>query len=444
MTALLFYDAVGGSDTAPSDRATNGSGSSASGTGAASTITLGATVDLTSTIPVADDGTDYIWCSTTAGERHLFRITSFTGGAATCTAVVVAEAIGATTFSGANWHINGSRQTFLSDATNRDWEDWMDGWSIEFEAGTYTTNSTFNPGASITWTHAMEPIYMLAAPGAVSRPVITQSANSNMLKASASVVLHVAGLKFDTTHTGTSPKIDVDSGSITLVDCVVDASFGSATEAIECWGGNRSLTLTRCYVTGGTTYVVKNLSAQVCLIDSCVIDGQGSYGTTAGVSLQARRSVIRGSVVGDCDGDGISVDNQYGVASPQVLNNTIVDNTGDGIVVVTSSPPGATAHYHGRVENNIIAFNGLYGVRTPISLSDNNLRYVLFINNATYSNTSGAYIGQITAANSIGAVTLTADPFTNRAANDYTLNNTAGGGADCRAAAYPAALPDGT
>lgn len=43
----------------------------------------------------------------------------------------------------------------------------------------------------------------------------------------------------------------------------------------------------------------------------------------------------------------------------------------------------------------------------------------------------------ITAKNKIGFVTLTGDPFANAAGNDFSLNNTAGAGAACRAAGIP-------
>jgi hypothetical protein len=38
-------------------------------------------------------------------------------------------------------------------------------------------------------------------------------------------------------------------------------------------------------------------------------------------------------------------------------------------------------------------------------------------------------------------VTLTGNPYTNSAGGDFTLNNTAGAGAACRAAGTPGALP---
>jgi len=61
-------------------------------------------------------------------------------------------------------------------------------------------------------------------------------------------------------------------------------------------------------------------------------------------------------------------------------------------------------------------------------------------NNAFGANASGS-VGWVA---SPGDVTLTADPFTNSAAGDYSLNGTAGGGAACKGAGAPGAFAGGT
>lgn len=67
----------------------------------------------------------------------------------------------------------------------------------------------------------------------------------------------------------------------------------------------------------------------------------------------------------------------------------------------------------------------------------------VWLNLATYNNTSGATSG-IPSANLIGAVTLSGDPFTNAASGDFSLNDTSGAGASCRAAGFPGPFPRGT
>ena len=62
-------------------------------------------------------------------------------------------------------------------------------------------------------------------------------------------------------------------------------------------------------------------------------------------------------------------------------------------------------------------------------------------NSASYNNTGGT--GLPAASNQQNTVTLTANPFTNAGSGDFSLNNTAGGGAALRAAGYPGVFPDG-
>lgn len=82
-------------------------------------------------------------------------------------------------------------------------------------------------------------------------------------------------------------------------------------------------------------------------------------------------------------------------------------------------------------ENNTIA-----GYRT-------NIAGVSLLNCADYNNTGGRFVAASTGkiwAN-IGALTGSGSFFTNAAGGDFTLNNTAGAGADARAAGFPSAFP---
>jgi hypothetical protein len=65
----------------------------------------------------------------------------------------------------------------------------------------------------------------------------------------------------------------------------------------------------------------------------------------------------------------------------------------------------------------------------------------MFRNNAFKSNSSGP---RLNLGAQTGDVDLTADPFTNAAGGDFSLNNTAGGGALLRATGYPGVFPGGT
>lgn len=107
-------------------------------------------------------------------------------------------------------------------------------------------------------------------------------------------------------------------------------------------------------------------------------------------------------------------------AELSVVNCVFYNNTGGAIGLYNSV--GFTS-----IINNIFAENGTYGVNIFTGTQD----VVFMSNNAFYANgqTSGVPSYMVR-----GSVTLTGSPFTNAAGGDFTLNNTAGAGAACRAA----------
>lgn len=79
------------------------------------------------------------------------------------------------------------------------------------------------------------------------------------------------------------------------------------------------------------------------------------------------------------------------------------------------------------IEDNIIYTSAAYGV----TFSGTQTLTPVLRNNAIGNCTSGR-VNLANGAVEFGAVTLTADPFTDGASGDFSLNNTAGGGALCR------------
>lgn len=125
------------------------------------------------------------------------------------------------------------------------------------------------------------------------------------------------------------------------------------------------------------------------------------------------------------------------------LNNIIYNNSGSsafhGMFVSYSTIHGNIAHSNSHtgiltdispaiVENNICTSNGEYGL--SFSVNDGEV-ISTHRNNAVYNNTSGNVYGS-----PVNTITLTGLPYVN-APTDWSLNNTAGAGADCRAAGMP-------
>jgi hypothetical protein len=148
----------------------------------------------------------------------------------------------------------------------------------------------------------------------------------------------------------------------------------------------------------------------------------------------------------------------HGFRNPQVCIGCIADtNTGastDGFNFDDNALSGClvlncVAYNNGRsglrnhgtyqavsIFGSIFSQNTAYGISAGLAF-----RAHLTINyNAFYSNTSGPRNNYTAGPND---VTLTGDPFTNAAAGDFSLNNTAGAGAACRAAGFPGVFPGG-
>lgn len=115
---------------------------------------------------------------------------------------------------------------------------------------------------------------------------------------------------------------------------------------------------------------------------------------------------------------------------------TIYGSTGSGI-----SLTAAQDIFNTSINNCVFDSNGGYGITCATGTQARNDRMKPHWDyNAFRNNSSGA-------RNAVGAgdhdVTLSADPFTNAGSGDFSLNNTAGGGAALRAAGFPGAYLGG-
>jgi hypothetical protein len=181
----------------------------------------------------------------------------------------------------------------------------------------------------------------------------------------------------------------------------------------------------------------------------------GITGATCGINLAgAGQSLITSNVHDNvCTGAKVGTNGGYGNVA---VGNTVTNNAGassDGIQFGYNSTILENSVYgSGRdgirnvqafniatiIQRNILVSNGGYGLNfsggSVVASSD-------YDNNAYYGNTSGT-------RNNCGTgttdVILTGSPFTNAGSGDFSLNNTVGAGAACRAAALPGVFPGGT
>lgn len=197
------------------------------------------------------------------------------------------------------------------------------------------------------------------------------------------------------------------------------------------------------------------------LVEDCEITG-GVSGATAGIDVSNFSQVVR-SYVHDNVCPGITalnscivafclITNNTGASSDgmtigidsHVFNNTIYGSGRDGIVGLFTD-----AGTNIQIRNNILSNNGAYGL--DLATSAGFAADPSYDGNAYYSNTSGARTNcddtTVNKQNGVAPYTNTLDktlsgsPFTNAAGGDFSLNNTAGAGASCRAGGTPGAIP---
>ena len=232
--------------------------------------------------------------------------------------------------------------------------------------------------------------------------------------------------------------LDGSGAAAGLTGCQTSASFGRienckvtsfATQGIYISAGG--WTVLRCEVTdiAANGAIRIDTSLAVSVIDCWVHDNtiHGLVGSGNPIGLTVVRSIFSNNTG---TSDGINTGTGYTIT---LLNNVCYGNGRDGIRWSTSHDIGCN------VRNNVMVNNGGYGINATVG-GFPAAAALAFDYNAFYNNTSGA-------RNVIGAgpndVTLTADPFTNAGADDFSLNTTAGGGAALRSEGYPGAFPGG-
>jgi hypothetical protein len=214
------------------------------------------------------------------------------------------------------------------------------------------------------------------ATGSAAGVSVTSSAVVLRVKVSA---VRGTGLSMAPSSFGAAHAIVCEATGCNQSNTSLSGGFANA-------GGGGAVTFVRCVAhdNTGVSNVGFSMTSGTTLV-GCVADTNGSHGFSPGAAGTAMVGCVA-----------------YG-------------NAGSGVLVSAGSCT---------IQSCVLVGNSAYGVNvssgSPVLLS-----------NAFRSNTSGETVGNTQAT---GSVTLTADPFTDAANRDFSLNNTAGGGAACRGA----------
>jgi len=363
---------------------------------------------------------DVIYLGTSSGTRHLSRITAVDNGAKT---VTIGDSI--SLGAGVSWAIGGKRQTLDYDTSNVDTADAKEGWRFSLEAGTYPIATSL--GFTGTWVPGDFLVYgpvEIVGAGAGSTTISWTGDFAGIVLSAASHVLVSDVTLSNGTSTSSSARAieSTVSAVVRMLNCTLDV-YGAAVYI----GAYCSGIVAGCDITSGGGIGVSithrsNFSILNNKIHGCSGDGISylptfSYGACA----------IIGNAVYENGGDGIEVGAGQTLFRCHIANNVCDSNTGNGILfsgtLVDSN--------HASVINNILTSNGAYGISFSSSAGGDWTAWCDY--NAFRANTSGETNNLTKGPHS---VTLTADPYTDAGADDYTLNTTIGGGAACRNAGF--------
>jgi hypothetical protein len=206
---------------------------------------------------------------------------------------------------------------------------------------------------------------------------------------------------------------------------------GSSTPSRAIYGGGyirfSRMLLKKGIISGGFSgNGVQDVADLLTIVDTKIIDcgGHGISINGYGAGLRLIRSIVAGNT-----NDGINIGSSGGDAAGIVIvGNTIEGNGGDGIDI------NGANHKDVIIQGNIIANHSGVG-DTGLKVGTISGSTTIWCDNNFYYNNTTHRSGNNTTGDN--DVTLSGDPFTASASDNWTLNNTASAGASVRAALGP-------
>lgn len=321
------------------------------------------------------------------------------------------------------------------------------------------TSPTHTGGTTGPWTFAQ----MLSATPAAGDEIrimadgtYTRSATGTVAFANgtAAAIILITGANSSGTVDGTRPTIQASAGSITLLSItgshisvryliadgnnqssVTGISLGSTYErAMNCKAVN--CTNVGINVSGSNEVFAAFCEASGCSGTAgfsvggrafyCEAYGNTTHGFTMGQGSLAVGCISSGNTGGSSDGFNCTSVGYF------VFNSVAYGNGRNGFDLT------GNAGFGSYLSNCLSVGNTSEGYGT------NAVKAGAFLQNcAGYNNTSGNY-NATNLPNVSNFQNLSGNPFTNAGSGDFSINNTAGAGAQLRAAGYPGLLPRGT
>lgn len=343
-----------------------------------------------------------------------YQVVSVASGVAT-----MDRAVGTASSTGGNGKLGGAMATYgaaMAAIVNSN--------VVHLKSGTYTLTST----ATTTAAGGFAVIGFTSSHYDGGKPTITTATNSialTTISGSASAARYTFRNVILSNTAGTRAAALANGNVLAGFVCFSDCSLTGFSGLISSFNPTNDVILINTQITGFTGIVYSG--GTIIDIRNCrIIDNAAAVFSTTAVNAICR---VSRSILADNGGSAILMTGSN--VRVCLFESTIANNTGDGVNLSSNTlTSGPTVE----MENNIFYGNSGYGAR----LSSVSVSWSTVLNNGSIAR-NNAFGGHGTAdrqsiAVDAGDVTLTADPFTDSSTGDYSLNNTAGGGAACKAA----------
>jgi hypothetical protein len=338
--------------------------------------------------------------------------------------------------------------------------------TLDRSAGTAASTCTGNLGGSIATPVAAMNVMASSNTVWVQSGTYTQTVNGLVNNAANPAVAYITG--YNATHGdgGTAPLLTTATNSIDIIRLATGNFWTFTNVSFSSTAGTRGNGIQQFTGGGGLT-----VSCTQCTFDGFTNafngDNAGSHGVFNNIYLDRAELKNGGDGVVNTGGGTLVFLNCYvhnngrgsnaSFGAQFVIGSIFANNTTDAFTMSggsnlqainsvftgsTSGGSGAGIRFDVGAQNAIVNLqnNILYGDTVGFLVNTGNPVVIANNNNAYGSNTTNRS-GISAGAND---VTLTANPFTNAGAGDYSLNSTAGGGALLKGTGFPGIFPGAT
>lgn len=303
------------------------------------------------------------------------------------------------------------------------------------QSGTYTITSTITSEAGGNRTSPSIIGYGTTHGDNGTKPLITTATNSIPLLTTSNSTpnsnMYLQNLSFSSTAATKSNGMVLGTNAyyVTMIDCDwinlgVTGSNGAVIDLSN--GGVAGFQFFHSSITGAAGIGIHaNHGTGATVVDSYFYGGGGDAAIENGdIANNPDSLTVDNTIIANNTGAGIQcVAGDHEPCQITVTRSTIVGNGNSGVLYFTNAG-ATTAISHITMRSNVLYGNTGYGLSVPATSSANPMVNLNLDYNAWGANTTAAYPANVPAGPN--DVTLSSDPFTNTAGQDYSLTGSAG------------------